>query len=35
MEIISKTKDLESFCKVASEKDFVTIDTEFIREKTY
>ena len=35
MEIISKTKDLETFCKVASEKDFVTIDTEFIREKTY
>ena len=35
MEIISKTKDLEAFCKVASEKDFVTIDTEFIREKTY
>ena len=35
MEIISKTRDLENFCKVASEKDFVTIDTEFIREKTY
>ena len=35
MVIISETKDLETFCKVASKKDFVTIDTEFIREKTY
>ena len=35
MEIISKTEDLKNFCRLASEKDFVTIDTEFIREKTY
>ena len=35
MEIISETEDLKNFCRLASEKDFVTIDTEFIREKTY
>ncbi len=35
MQIITKTKDLEALCKTLSKQAFITIDTEFIREKTY
>ncbi len=35
MKIITTTSDLEHFCKHASKFDFVTIDTEFLRETTY
>lgn len=35
MEIITTTKDLESACLDLATADFVTIDTEFLREKTF
>ena len=35
MKIIENTKDLETFCKTLSKKDFITIDLEFLREKSY
>ncbi len=35
MQIVSNTEDLSKFCQVAAQKKFITIDTEFIREKTY
>ena len=35
MSIIDTTKDLEAFCLKASSYPYVTIDTEFMREKTY
>ena len=35
MEIISSTGALEIFCKRAAEHPFVTVDTEFLRERTY
>ena len=35
MSIIVNTQDLEAFCLRASRYPYVTIDTEFMREKTY
>lgn len=35
MEIITSTSALAEFCERAAEHDFVTIDTEFLRETTY
>ena len=35
MKIITKTEALAEFCTRASTHDYVTIDTEFLREKTY
>lgn len=35
MEIITSTSELAAFCARASKFDFVTIDTEFLRETTY
>lgn len=35
MKIIENTKDLISFCKEISCEEFVTVDLEFLREKTY
>jgi ribonuclease D len=32
---ITTTADLVSFCKAAAQRDYVTIDTEFLRERTY
>lgn len=35
MNIITTTEALEEFCKKISNVDYITIDTEFLREKTY
>jgi ribonuclease D len=35
MELITSTSTLAQFCKRASKHDFVTVDTEFLRETTY
>ncbi len=35
MKIITKTEDLTSFCHSLSKEDFVTVDTEFMREGRY
>ncbi|MDR1694971.1 MAG: ribonuclease D [Lactobacillaceae bacterium] len=35
MKLIEKTKDLKSFCKELSTQKFITVDLEFLREKTY
>lgn len=35
MNIISDTKSLKTFCKTLTKGDYITIDTEFIRERTY
>ena len=35
MSIIDTTQDLEAFCLAAANYPYVTIDTEFMREKTY
>jgi len=35
MNLISKTSELEAFCKKASTSEFITVDTEFVRETTY
>jgi len=35
MEVITATAELAKFCKAAAEHDFVTVDTEFLRETTY
>ena len=35
MELISDTKALTTLCKVLAQEDFVTVDTEFMRESTY
>lgn len=35
MQVITSTRALEAFCKDASTFDFVTVDTEFLRETTY
>ena len=32
---LTKTKDLEDFCEYARSFSYITIDTEFLREKTY
>lgn len=33
--LITKTDDLQTFCAAAHKEEFITIDTEFLREKTY
>ncbi|OWU70629.1 ribonuclease D [Phaeobacter sp. 22II1-1F12B] len=35
MKTITTTQDLSDFCKAAAEHDYVTVDTEFLRERTY
>ncbi len=35
MEIITTTDELENFCLEAKKHDFLTVDTEFLRESTY
>ena len=35
MIIINKTKDLIEFCKKCAAYEYVTLDTEFLRERTY
>lgn len=35
MQVITSTRELEAFCKDAAGYDFVTVDTEFLRETTY
>jgi ribonuclease D len=35
MQVITKTRDLNAFCEDAARYDFVTVDTEFLRETTY
>ncbi|RDE09831.1 ribonuclease D [Pelagibacterium lacus] len=35
MQVITSTQALEAFCKDAAGYDFVTVDTEFLRETTY
>lgn len=35
MRIITTTEDLAQFCKLARAAEYVTIDTEFLRERTY
>ena len=35
MRILTKSKDVEALCKDLASHDFITIDTEFLREKTY
>jgi ribonuclease D len=35
MHIITTTTDLAAFCDRAAETDYVTVDTEFLRERTY
>ncbi len=35
MHVITNTKDLTAFCSPLKQHDFITIDTEFMRERTY
>ncbi|MGB5871795.1 MAG: ribonuclease D, partial [Albidovulum sp.] len=35
MKTITTTKDLAIFCEAAKTQEYVTIDTEFLRERTY
>ena len=35
MIIIKKTQELKDFCKKCSAYEYVTLDTEFLRERTY
>ena len=35
MTLITTTKELKAFCKTLKDSEFITIDTEFMREKTY
>ena len=35
MKLITKTDELAEFCKPLAEAQFVTVDTEFMRERTY
>jgi ribonuclease D len=35
MKLITKTDELAAFCKPLGEAEFVTVDTEFMRERTY
>ena len=35
MDPITDTAELSAFCKHAAKSKFITVDTEFIREKTY
>ena len=35
MKLITKTDELVEFCKPLADAEFVTVDTEFMRERTY
>lgn len=35
MKTLTTTQDLDAFCRKAAEFDYVTVDTEFLRERTY
>ncbi len=35
MNIIETTQDLKDFCETLNQKEFITVDLEFLREKTY
>lgn len=35
MKTITTTEELSEFCRAAAQHDFVTVDTEFLRERTY
>ncbi|MEX0338223.1 MAG: ribonuclease D [Arenibacterium sp.] len=35
MKTLTTTEELKAFCKAAAREDYVTIDTEFLRERTY
>lgn len=35
MRVITKSDDVAAFCKELSAHEFITVDTEFLREKTY
>ena len=35
MDVITKTEDLAAFCEAIQQREFITVDTEFMREKTY
>ena len=35
MKTITKTDDLAAFCAMAKKHPYVTVDTEFLRERTY
>lgn len=35
MQVITTTQDLQEFCKNVENQPFITVDTEFIRDKTY
>ena len=35
MKTITTTDDLAAFCQEAAQHDYVTVDTEFLRERTY
>ncbi len=35
MPVITKSEDVKAFCEELSKHEFITIDTEFLREKTY
>ena len=35
MKLITKTDELAEFCKPLADAQFVTVDTEFMRERTY
>jgi len=35
MKTLTTTQELSDFCLEARQHDFVTIDTEFLRERTY
>ena len=35
MSLISNSKDLKAFCNTLKKAEFITVDTEFIRERTY
>ena len=35
MKLITTTDELAAFCKPLADTEFVTVDTEFMRERTY
>ena len=35
MRIVENTEDLKALCKELNKQKFITVDTEFVREKTY
>ena len=35
MQLIEKTEDLENFCQILNAREFICVDLEFMRERTY